>query len=95
MDTARSAARDGAALRASTMAPPDPTHLRIRVAGRTAPEAIAVPAGSTAHDELVRFLNRQGPYAQLWIRLASDEYVRYDLIESIVVASADELRTSK
>jgi hypothetical protein len=71
--------------------------LRIRLAGRTTQDAITVPRESTAHDELVRFLNRQGPYAQLWIRLASDEYVRYDLIESIALAPAGsaQVRTSK
>jgi hypothetical protein len=69
------------------MSSPDATQLRIRIAGRTAPDAITVPPGSSAHDELTRFLNRQGPYAQLWIRLASGEYVRYDLIESIAIAS--------
>jgi len=39
--------------------------------------------GESIHDELARFLNRQGPYAQMWIRLASGEYVRYDAIESV------------
>ena len=54
----------------------------------------------SAHDELARFLNRQGPYAQMWIRLSSGEYVRYDAIISIAqpgaaslgVEPADELR---
>jgi hypothetical protein len=54
-----------------------------------------VPPDSTGHDELVRFLNRQGPYAQIWIRLASGEYVRYESIESVALAPGDELRTSK
>jgi len=73
----------------------DDTHLSIRVAGRAAPDAITVPPDSTGHDELVRFLNRQGPYAQIWIRLASGEYVRYESIESVALAPGDELRTSK
>jgi hypothetical protein len=42
-----------------------------------------VPDRESVHDELTRFLNRQGPYAQMWIRLASSEYVRYDAIISI------------
>ena len=71
--------------------------LLVRITGRPATESLAVPDGSTAHDELVRFLNRQGTYAQLWIRLASGEYVRYDVIESIAIADPDagQLRTSK
>jgi hypothetical protein len=57
--------------------------LTVRITGRDEPDAIVLPDGESAHDELARFLNRQGPYAQMWIRLASGEYVRYDAIESI------------
>ena len=42
-----------------------------------------MPEEQTELDELTRFLNRQGPYAQPWIRLASGEYVRYDHVVSI------------
>ena len=74
-----------------------PPELLVRLTGRTAAESLPVPDGSTAHDELVRFLNRQGTYAQLWIRLGSGEYVRYDVIESIAISDPDEgqLQTSK
>jgi len=57
----------------------------VRISGRDRPERMAVTKGLSVHDELVRFLNRQGPYAQMWIRLASGEYVRYDLIASVSV----------
>ena len=58
-------------------------HLAVRITGRDQPEQIEVPASESVRDELARFLNRQGPYAQMWIRLASGEYVRYDAIESV------------
>jgi hypothetical protein len=45
-----------------------------------------VTADQTDHEELTRFLNRQGPYALTWIRLTSGEYVRYDHIVSIRLA---------
>jgi hypothetical protein len=57
--------------------------LVVRISGRDQPEKIAVPDSESVRDELARFLNRQGPYAQMWIRLASGEYIRYDAIESI------------
>ena len=57
--------------------------LTVRIAGRDGSDEIAVPDGISAHEELTRFLNRQGPYAQLWIRLRSGEYVRYDQIVSV------------
>jgi hypothetical protein len=57
--------------------------LEVRVAGRERPDKIPITEGMTPREELARFLNRQGPYAQMWIKLASGEYVRYDLIESI------------
>jgi hypothetical protein len=58
-------------------------YLTVRIAGRERPEMIAVPDRESVRDELTRFLNRNGPYAQMWIRLASSEYVRYDAIISI------------
>jgi hypothetical protein len=57
--------------------------MTVRITGRDQPEQIAVPDGESAREELARFLNRQGPYAQMWIRLASGEFVRYDAIESV------------
>jgi hypothetical protein len=59
------------------------TNLTVRIAGRDGIEEIPVPEGISAHEELTRFLNRQGPYAQIWIRLGSGEYVRYDHIVSV------------
>jgi hypothetical protein len=58
-------------------------YLTIRISGREQPERIALADAESVQDELARFLNRQGPYAQMWIRLASGEYVRYDAIESV------------
>ena len=60
-------------------------YLTVRIPGRERPERIELAVGDSAQDELARFLNRQGPYAQLWIRLASGEYVRYDAIESVAL----------
>jgi hypothetical protein len=61
-------------------------YLTVRISGRDQAEQIALTDGEPVHDELVRFLNRQGPYAQMWIRLASGEYVRYDAIESVAAS---------
>jgi hypothetical protein len=58
-------------------------YLTVRISGRERPEQIAVPDRESVRDELARFLNRKGPYAQMWIRLSSSEYVRYDAIISI------------
>jgi hypothetical protein len=58
-------------------------HLDVMIAGRTKPERITPTPGESLRDELARFLNRQGPYAQMWIRLASGEYVRYDAIVAV------------
>jgi hypothetical protein len=56
----------------------------VRVVGRDDSEdELPVPPESSAHDELTRFLNRSGPYAQMWIRLGSGEYVRYEHILSV------------
>ena len=60
-----------------------PEQLEVRISGRERPERIAVTQGISVQEELTRFLNRQGPYAQMWIRLESGEYVRYDLIASV------------
>jgi len=64
-----------------------PEQLEVRISGRERPERIAVTQGISVQEELTRFLNRQGPYAQMWIRLESGEYVRYDLIASVAVAT--------
>jgi hypothetical protein len=58
-------------------------HLEVRISGRDRPERIIVTPGLSLHEELTRFLNRLGPYAQMWIKLESGEYVRYDLIASV------------
>jgi len=57
--------------------------LLVRLGERVGEHELPVPAEQTPHDELTRFLNRNGPYAQVWIRLASGEYVRYDHIVAI------------
>ena len=62
-----------------------PEQLEVRISGRDRPERIAVTDGVSVHEELSRFLNRLGPYAQMWIRLESGEYIRYDLIASVLV----------
>ena len=64
-------------------------NLTVRIAGRNGSEKIPVPDGISAHEELTRFLNRQGPYAQMWIRLQSGEYVRYDHIVSVAEVDGD------
>jgi hypothetical protein len=61
--------------------------LEVRISGRDRPERIEATPGLSVHEELTRFLNRQGPYAQMWIKLESGEYVRYDLIESVAAPS--------
>jgi hypothetical protein len=63
--------------------------LEVRISGRDRPERIAVTPGLSVHEELTRFLNRQGPYAQMWIKLESGEYVRYDLIASVSAPKPD------
>ena len=57
--------------------------LVVRIAGRDDPDEVPVPPDISERDELARFLNRQGPYAQLWIRLASGQYVRYEHVVAI------------
>ena len=65
------------------MADGEPEYLEVKLSGRDAPDRISATGGVPLREELARFLNRQGPYAQMWIELASGEYVRYELIESI------------
>lgn len=60
--------------------------LLVRLSGRDGEHELPVTSNQTDHEELTRFLNRQGPYALTWIRLTSDEYVRYDHIVSIRIA---------
>ncbi len=68
----------------------EPQHyLAVRISGREQPEKIELSESDSAREELARFLNRQGPYAQMWIRLASGEYVRYDAITSIAPPRTD------
>jgi hypothetical protein len=57
--------------------------LLVRLSHRDGEHELLVPDEQSLHEELTRFLNRHGPYAQVWIRLASGEYVRYDHIVSI------------
>jgi hypothetical protein len=64
--------------------------LNVRIAGRDQVETVPITEGMSPHEELTRFLNRQGPYAQLWIRLTSGEYVRYDDIASVYDPRADD-----
>jgi hypothetical protein len=84
--------RDGAASLVrwrvyETIEPVAEPYLAVRISGREKPDRIALTDGDSVQDELARFLNRQGPYAQMWIRLASGEYVRYDAIESVALPS--------
>jgi hypothetical protein len=65
-------------------------HLVVRITGRDRPERIVVTPGLAVHEELTRFLNRQGPYAQMWIKLESGEYIRYDLIASVSAPSESQ-----
>ena len=58
-------------------------NLLVRTSDRDGEHELPVPSEQTPQEELTRFLNRQGPYAQIWIRLGSGEYVRYDHIVSI------------
>jgi hypothetical protein len=57
--------------------------LIVRISGRDSEHQLPVSTELTPQEELTRFLNRQGPYAQIWIRLDSGEYVRYDHVVSI------------
>ena len=57
--------------------------LHVRITGRDGEHELPVPQELSPQEELTRFLDRHGPYAQVWIRLASGDYVRYDQIVSI------------
>lgn len=59
--------------------------LLVRLSYRDGEHELLVPGEQTPREELKRFLDRHGPYAQVWICLASGEYVRYDHIVSIRV----------
>jgi hypothetical protein len=69
-------------------------YLTVRVAGRAEEDRIPIPDGTSPRDELARFLNRQGTYAQLWIRLQSGEYVRYEHIVAVSDRNAEDSRPS-
>jgi hypothetical protein len=60
--------------------------LIVRVAGRDSEDELPTSTEHSDKEELARFLNRHGPYALMWIRLTSHEYVRYDQIVSVRVA---------
>jgi hypothetical protein len=64
--------------------------LLVRITGRDGDHELSVPPELTPHEELTRFLNRQGPYALVWIQLDSGEYVRYDQVVSIRVQEEQE-----
>jgi hypothetical protein len=57
--------------------------LLVRITGRDGEHELPVTSNQTDHEELTRFLNRQGPYALTWIRLTSGEYVRYEHLVSV------------
>jgi hypothetical protein len=59
--------------------------LLVRINHRDGEHELPVATDLSPQEELTRFLNRHGPYAQIWIRLVSGEYVRYDQIASIRV----------
>jgi hypothetical protein len=63
--------------------------LLVRVGDREGEHELLVPPELTTHEELTRFLNRQGPYALEWIRLGSGEYVRYQQVVSIRIDEED------
>lgn len=60
--------------------------LVVRLSHRDDEHELEGSANQADHEELTRFLNRQGPYALTWIRLGSGEYVRYDHVVSIRIA---------
>jgi hypothetical protein len=64
--------------------------LLVRVTDRDGEHSLPLPPEQTPHDELTRFLNRQGPYALIWIRLSSGEYVRYDKVVSIRIHEPED-----
>lgn len=60
--------------------------LLVRITGRDGEHELLATVDQPDQEELTRFLNRQGPYALTWVRLASGEYVRYEHLMSIRVA---------
>jgi hypothetical protein len=60
--------------------------LVVRLSHRDGEHQLEASSGQPDHEELTRFLNRQGPYALTWMRLASGEYVRYEHVVSIRIA---------
>jgi len=60
--------------------------LVVRLSHREDEHELEASSGQPDHEELTRFLNRQGPYALTWMRLASGEYVRYEHVVSIRIA---------
>jgi hypothetical protein len=64
--------------------------LLVRIGDRDGEHQLLVPSELTPREEVTRFLNRQGPYAQIWIQLASGEYVRYDHVVSIRIEETSE-----
>ena len=60
--------------------------LVVRLSHRDDEHELEASSTQADHEELTRFLNRQGPYALTWIRLASGEYVRYDHVVSIRIS---------
>lgn len=60
--------------------------LLVRIADREGEHPLPLTPGQDSQDELTRFLNRHGPYAQPWIKLESGEYVRYEHVVSIRIA---------
>jgi hypothetical protein len=64
--------------------------LLVRISDRDGEHQLPVSSELAPREELTRFLNRQGPYAQIWIQLASGEYVRYDHVVSIRIEETSE-----
>jgi hypothetical protein len=62
--------------------------LVVRLSHREGEHELPTPSDQTEREELTRFLNRQGPYAQIWIQLGSGEYVRYEHVVSIRIESS-------
>lgn len=57
--------------------------LLVRITDREGEHDLPVAPEQDLQEELTRFLNRHGPYAQAWIKLGSGEYVRYEHVVSI------------
>jgi hypothetical protein len=50
--------------------------LLVRISQRDGEHELPVSTEQQPLEELTRLLDRHGPYAQVWLRLASGEYVR-------------------